>query len=108
MSYAEPKTAPEPAAESVKQSKAIYVGGLPPGASEEGLKEIFATFGEVSVFAKISPPTPPSRFCHVIRGLCCLKMSWTAASGMTGIQKMDRLPIQPGTIAAMSCRWPES
>ena len=47
VSYAEPKAPLEQPSATPKASKAIYVGGLPAGATEEALKELFAKFGEV-------------------------------------------------------------
>lgn len=49
VSYAEPKPSADQPADAPKPSKAIYVGGLPPGATDEALKEIFSKFGEVSL-----------------------------------------------------------
>ena len=46
VSYAEPKPVAESAA-TAPASKAVYVGGLPQGATEEALKELFTKYGEV-------------------------------------------------------------
>ena len=47
ISYAEPKYSEEQAATPLK-SRAVYVGNLPPGASEDRVKELFTQYGEVS------------------------------------------------------------
>ena len=46
VSYAEPKPVAESTA-TAQASKAVYVGGLPSGATEEALKELFTKYGEV-------------------------------------------------------------
>ena len=48
ISYAEPKYSEEQAATPLK-SRAVYVGNLPPGATEERVKELFTQYGEASL-----------------------------------------------------------
>ena len=50
VSLAEPRAQEQgaPAATAAAQIKAIYVGNLPEGATEEKLKELFSAHGEVS------------------------------------------------------------
>lgn len=53
VSYAEAKEQQQPEGPPPRPNKAVYVGGLPQGATTENLSELFAKYGEVT------PPPPP-------------------------------------------------
>ena len=48
VSYAEAKEQQLPEQAPVRPNKAVYVGGLPPGANSDNLTELFAKYGEVN------------------------------------------------------------
>lgn len=47
VSFAEPKQTLQEQQATPAKSKACYVGGLPPGVTDEKIKEIFTKYGEV-------------------------------------------------------------
>jgi heterogeneous nuclear ribonucleoprotein R len=64
VNWADP--VPEPDEEAMKEVKSLYVRGLPDGANEQSLKEIFEKFGEIEKVV-IPPPTGQKRrdFCFI-------------------------------------------
>ena len=58
MSYAEPKNSEIQQQQASQQTKSVYVGKLPSGATEDALKEIFAKYGEVNRVFSLLPFSP--------------------------------------------------
>ena len=48
VSFAEPKPSEQAATATATKSRAIYVGGLPPGANDEKLRGSLSKYGDVS------------------------------------------------------------